>query len=650
MVAPSPNAAGEFPDDDLPPEATTHRAVASDQQTGPVLVESTGTRRKKETLALTHLQRDDTTQAWLNAQCDMIAGTSCGLVLRCPVNDDNFQPVALWPHTQSEIPPVMLDAASSVFQEQTFAIVSGHDFKDDENQSGMNNCYVASPLLPGDADSPIAVFELPESIRKQQQAIIQLLKWGAVWFALLRNEHPPAAPTNDTLTDVVDMLAANLEQSEFNASVLVVVSELAKRLDCTRVSLGLMQKGAISVCAISNTARIDTRSNLTRDISAAMNEALDQDATVAAPKLRGRLPHITFAQETLARRSGSASVLSTPLYDASRPVGALTLERDSANGFDNESQKTCELLGALLGPVIALKREKDRHIGSKILTSLQNARTQLFGPNHVMVKLYSLILLATLLFFSVATGDYRITSPARLEGSVKRVVTAPRDGFVAVAPLRAGDIVQSGDLLASLDDQALQLEQLKLQSQHEQLNKEHRAAMSKHDRSTTAIVNARRKQTDAQLALIEEQLSRSRLTAPLDGIVVSGDLSQNIGSPVENGQVLFEVAPLDEYRVVLEIDERDIGDIAHAQQGVLTLTGLPETTLPFTVTRIVPLSTTLDGRNFFEVHAELETPTPALRPGMEGVGKTMIDERKLIWIWTHNMIDWLRLSLWTWIN
>jgi len=33
---------------------------------------------------------------------------------------------------------------------------------------------------------------------------------------------------------------------------------------------------------------------------------------------------------------------------------------------------------------------------------------------------------------------------------------------------------------------------------------------------------------------------------------------------------------------------------------------------------------------------------------MEGVGKIKIDRRKLIWVWTHKGIDWLRLQLWKW--
>jgi hypothetical protein len=41
-------------------------------------------------------------------------------------------------------------------------------------------------------------------------------------------------------------------------------------------------------------------------------------------------------------------------------------------------------------------------------------------------------------------------------------------------------------------------------------------------------------------------------------VVVKGDLSQSLGAAVERGNVLFELAPLDSYRVIMKVDERDI--------------------------------------------------------------------------------------------
>ena len=133
-----------------------------------------------------------------------------------------------------------------------------------------------------------------------------------------------------------------------------------------------------------------------------------------------------------------------------------------------------------------------------------------------------------------------------------------------------------------------------------------------------------------------------------DGVVVSGDLTQSLNAPVERGQVLFEVAPLADYRVVVQVDERDIAAVEEQQRGQLLLSAWPSDVLEFTVMKIVPVSVARDGRNYFSVEGTLDRVPERLRPGMEGVGKIAVGQRRLARIWTRQGVDWFRLKLWAW--
>jgi multidrug resistance efflux pump len=191
---------------------------------------------------------------------------------------------------------------------------------------------------------------------------------------------------------------------------------------------------------------------------------------------------------------------------------------------------------------------------------------------------------------------------------------------------------------------------VKLLSQRDQYNRQYREAMGKRERAQAQIVSAQIAQAEAQLSLVEEQLERTVMVAPFDGIIVSGDLSQRLGSPVERGQVLFQVAPLDSYRVVLQVDERDIAHVSTGQRGELTVSSMPGERFEFEVRNITPVNTAKEGRNLFRVEAALlGEPGARLRPGMQGVGKIHVDERKLVWIWTRGFVDWLRLWIWSWL-
>ena len=83
--------------------------------------------------------------------------------------------------------------------------------------------------------------------------------------------------------------------------------------------------------------------------------------------------------------------------------------------------------------------------------------------------------------------------------------------------------------------------------------------------------------------------------------------------------MLFEVVPLHEYRVVLQVDDRDMAGLRVGQGGALVLSSLPHDDLPFSVTQLTPVSTAKDGRNYFRVEAKLTTPpSDRLRPAMGG--------------------------------
>jgi RND family efflux transporter MFP subunit len=256
---------------------------------------------------------------------------------------------------------------------------------------------------------------------------------------------------------------------------------------------------------------------------------------------------------------------------------------------------------------------------------------------------------ALVVFFVFAEGDFRVPASTVLEPLVRQASVAPFTGYIAAAPARAGDAVRAGQVLAVLDDRELQLQRQKWQSQQDQLGKQYNQAMALRNAAQVVILSAQIDQARAEVALLDDQLRRTRLTAPFDGVVVTGDLSQSLAAPVERGQLLFEVAPLDAYRMILQVDERDIAYVSVGQRGTLLLTGAPADGVGFTVEKLTPVSTAREGRNFFRVEARMEEGQGRLRPGMEGVAKIDVDRRLLSWIWTRQMIDWIRLQLWTWL-
>ena len=379
-----------------------------------------------------------------------------------------------------------------------------------------------------------------------------------------------------------------------------------------------------------------------------MDEALDLGLPVVYPA-QGDDRLISAAQAALAAQAKALAVLSVLLVSNGRNLGVLTFERTGGEVFDALGVETCKTLGMLLGPILDLKRDNERGAWRRAWDAWRDGVRALFGPRHSGVKLIALVVAAVVLFLSLASGEYRVAAKTVVEGSVQRAAAAPFEGYIAASFVRAGDLVKKGQVLAQLDDRDLKLEQAKWDAEREQYLRKYRQAQANHERSAMNVLGAQASQAEAQAMLAQDKLSRAQLIAPFDGVVVTGDLHQLLGTPVEQGKVLFEIAPLDSYRVILKVDERDVAYLALGQTGALALSGMPGERLNFTVKQITPVSTAEDGRNFFRVEAQMEGGVQRLRPGMEGIGKVSVGERKWIWIWTHSLVDWARISLWTWL-
>jgi multidrug resistance efflux pump len=378
-----------------------------------------------------------------------------------------------------------------------------------------------------------------------------------------------------------------------------------------------------------------------------MQEALDDQATVVFPPPEGSLPRAAQAHRELSRQFGAKAICSVPLVRAGEACAAVTLERDEP--FAGRVLGLVEVATALVGPSLDALRLESRFIGTKLVDSLRELAARFLGPHEVALKLIGGSLALLLLFLTFAKGDYRITADAVLVPDMRRVAVAPFDGFIAEAPVRAGDTVAEGQLLASLDDRDLELERVKWASENAQALKQYRQALSERDPARAEILMASVEESRAELDRILGHLARSDLRAPFEGVVVAGDLTQKLGAPVRRGEVLFEVAPLDAYRVEMQVGEGDIADIALEQSGTLVLSALPDDEFRFVVNKITPVATAEEGKNTFLVEARIQDDLTRLRPGVEGVAKIEVDERRLIWIWTHGLIDWLRVKLWAFL-
>jgi RND family efflux transporter MFP subunit len=279
--------------------------------------------------------------------------------------------------------------------------------------------------------------------------------------------------------------------------------------------------------------------------------------------------------------------------------------------------------------------------------------SKLVGPTHTWVKATVLAALAAVLLLTLGRGDYTADGTFLIEPIQQQMIQARFDGHLSAVEVEPGDVVRKGDVLARLDTDDLQARMAEKRAEYQsyltQVEQADAEGRSKTYERQVADSEARR--VAAQIDVLNYQIDKATLTAPMDGTVISGDLKRQIGSSVQTGQQLFEIAPLHELRATLSIPEDQIADVREGRTGELATALYPGRRIGFSVERVIPVAEVSQGNNVFKVRVALKDLDLSgrhnwLRPGMEGVGKVTLGRRPFAFLWSRRLVNWVRMKLW----
>jgi RND family efflux transporter MFP subunit len=575
-------------------------------------------------------------QNWLDTQCGAIPGIGRGVVMLFVPRDHALAPAATWPHGVAA--DANLEAAAKAVFEQGRPVVISR-----EAQDGI----VSHPLRSGgETVGAVAVALRPESGGEGARVLKSMLRGIALFDSILERREPARS---GALSRVLELMGVAVSHEKLKDSAVAVATHLAAMLECDRVSIGFINGRYMRVDALSQSADFQSNQILLRDIAGAMDECADQAATITYPARTGDRPRIAQAHAALSRQ-GNDSLCTIPMVSAGRVFGAMCLEYGKLTEFTEEQIAMFENIAAFVGPVLDLKRSADMPLRKKIIDHFSEASKRRFGSDKIVARVLLGAAVVGLTALACIPTDYRLTAPARLEGIVQRAMVAPVDGYLKQVLSRPGDVVKKDQILVTLAEEDFKLEQRKWQSEVAQAENTYGEALAKQDRAQLVMAKAKIDEAQAQLSLIDEKLQRTQIRAPFDGVVIKGDLTQSLNAPVKRGEILMTLAPKDEYRVIIEVDERDIADVKPGQSGHLALAASPEAAAPIRVERVTPVADTVEGRHFFEVEAKLADRSERMRPGLKGIAKLDIDQRSLLRIWTQRAVNWMRMTAWSWLG
>ena len=436
---------------------------------------------------------------------------------------------------------------------------------------------------------------------------------------------------------------ANL--SRFMALAMAVCNLLAVRLKARRVSLGIVRGRYVHVMAMNQTEKILRKMQLVRDIEAAMEECFDQDADILFPSpIAGNF--ITRCVSKLISAHGTGTALLLPLRrDGS--AGVVLLEFEPGHPVTVEESAPLRTAMDFLTPRIMDLYEHDRWFGARYLRDWRKHLAKLLGPTHTWIKAAAVAVTLLLAWAFFAQGSFRIIAPFTLEPLRQAQIVAPYDGYIKRVLVRPGDaIVAHKTVLAELHTAKLRDQLAAAQAQYAAYAKQAQVAQARGKIADMQIADDSMNGAGAKIRLLKRQIAHAAITAPISGVVLTGNLQRRIGAPVHFGDVLFTVAPLKPLLARINVHDSDILYVKTGQTGSLATASYPADKIHLKVIHIDPLAMVKHKRNIFRVRAVLEHPPAWFRPGMQGTARINAGTRRYIWIWTRGLVDWIRMKLW----
>lgn len=230
---------------------------------------------------------------------------------------------------------------------------------------------------------------------------------------------------------------------------------------------------------------------------------------------------------------------------------------------------------------------------------------------------------------------YKVSAKCVLQPTHRRFISSPMAGTLHEALAIPGDVVAENQLLAKIDPREIEIELQGRRADFMRADRERKGLLAQHKIAESKLLQLQVQRLGAEVTLLENRLAKLAIRSPIEGTIVTGDWKRAEGTLLEKGEMLFEVAPLGEFFIELEIDESDLLCVRKGMPLSVRLDALPTQVFEASVFNIHPRAEIRDDRNVFVARAMLKDSEMLLRPGMRGIGAISSDSHPLGWNLFH---------------
>ena len=307
-----------------------------------------------------------------------------------------------------------------------------------------------------------------------------------------------------------------------------ITNDLRNKLACEQVALSLVVRGRIRILSISGLDDVNRRSPGVASLAGAMEECLDANEPIFYPPTGDASNDPVTSRFRLHKQWHAAAkadaVASIPLCVEESPVAILSLR---SQGDRSLTRKQIDAIRSKVEPfasALVLARRAGRGVLQHTIDSCHEGVTDLLLPGRYGRKALAIASVLAAVFFFTGSTTYHLSVPCVVTVSQKRHVAAPLNGMLTAAFVLPGDRVRRGDPLCEFDRRELAQQIAQLTAELEVLEWERARAMAADSPVEAQLAEAKQHVVEARLEIARGRADRTVVRAPIDGVIVSGDL------------------------------------------------------------------------------------------------------------------------------
>lgn len=439
-----------------------------------------------------------------------------------------------------------------------------------------------------------------------------------------------------SLNEALQLINSLSDSQTSTEAAITIVNTLRRLFKADQVAMASVDSGKTKLLAISDVEKLDVNSANHATLKSAITQSIVTQTKLSFPSDDAQRAVNVLPLKNWCVANSATSVFNLPMtIPNGDTVGALLV----TYGNPVPPSITGEHLDSMAGLIakqFTVVRQANRSTSEVIQSKLGSGR-----PTVKKVTLAALLLAGLM----AIPWPYRVKCDCNLQPTQRRFVAAPYTGILETSLVTVGDVVTQDQVIARLDGRQLRIELAGLQAEYEGAKRRRESSLAKREIAQSQIARSEMKRLSAKIQLLNNRMKDLEVRSPTSGVIVAGDMDKAQGAPLELGQTLFEVAPLDTMVAEIGIPENEIQYIKKNDSVALKINSFPFENWQGKISQIHPSAEIVADNTVFIAEVEIENRDGMLRPGMEGSAKIETRWSPIGWNLFHNA--WESVRYWT---